>query len=101
VAGALPQTCRLAWLLEVERLKLKLAIPKDERGIYHEKVGSFLDDSDAYIAFSGSSNAGRHGLEVNYEYIDVYTSLSDQGHADADHRHFELLWRGPALAGHS
>lgn len=88
-------TALLGALLEVNRLELRICVPDDGIGIYHEKVGVFLDATD-FVAFSGSSNETRSGLEINYESVDVFTSWSDSDRALNKRRHFELLWEGKA-----
>lgn len=87
----------LGMLLEAERLEIRIATPKSGRGIYHEKVGIFLDEKDDYVAFSGSSNESRTALEVNYECIDVYPSWEESVRARAKRNHFELLWDNRAV----
>jgi superfamily II DNA or RNA helicase len=89
-------TMLLAALLEMGSLSIRIAIPKSGRGIYHEKVGIFLDELGDYVSFSGSSNESRFGLEFNYECVDVYTSWQELGRALAKRRHFEILWEGRA-----
>lgn len=84
-----------AALLQVGRLDLRIAVPKEGRGIYHEKVGVFFDES-TYVAFSGSSNESRQALEENYENVDVYPSWVSPKRADRKLRHFERLWNGTA-----
>jgi superfamily II DNA or RNA helicase len=86
----------LTALLEAGRLEIRIAIPKSGRGIYHEKVGVFLDDEGNHVSFSGSSNESRSGLEINYECVDVYTSWEALKRALAKRKHFELLWEGNA-----
>lgn len=87
----------LGMLLEAERLEIRIATPKSGRGIYHEKVGIFLDEHDDYVSFSGSSNESRTALEVNYECIDVYPSWEEPVRASAKRNHFELLWDNKAV----
>lgn len=86
----------LAMLLEAGRLEMRIALPETGRGIYHEKVGVFLGEGDEFVAFSGSSNESRSGLEVNYECVDVYTSWEDTARATRKRKHFEALWSGTA-----
>ncbi len=88
-------TAILAFLLEIGCLEIHIALPKHGNGIYHEKVGLFFDGKD-YIAFSGSSNESRRGLEVNYECIDVYLSWEEPKRAIAKKKHFESLWENKA-----
>lgn len=90
----------LAMLLEAGRMEVKIAVPDATRGIYHEKVGIFIDDCDGrddYVAFAGSSNESRTAFESNYECVDVYTSWSETARAIFKRRHFEALWSGHAV----
>lgn len=89
-------TYLLTELLAAGRLEIKIAVPKKGRGIYHEKVGVFVDEVGNHVSFSGSSNESRSGLEVNYECVDVYTSWDDDKRALAKRKHFQLLWEGNA-----
>lgn len=83
---------KLAKLLEIGRLKIKIAIPKTGRGIYHEKVGLFFDKENNFLAFSGSANESYNAFENNYECIEVFTSWNDRIRAEKKKMHFETLW---------
>ena len=87
---------RLARLLEMERLEIKIATPKNGTGIYHEKIGVFFDDTD-FVAFTGSSNESRNAFEHNRECIDVYSSWDSPDRAARKRSHFEALWDGKDL----
>ena len=84
---------RLVLLLDMGRLEIQIAVPKTGSGIYHEKIGVFLDGED-YVAFSGSSNESRNALENNRECIDVFPSWSSPGRAKRKREHFEAVWEG-------
>ena len=84
---------RLGWLLEMERLEVKIAVPKTGTGIYHEKIGIFLDGEN-YVAFSGSSNESRNAFENNRECIDVFPSWHSSVRAQRKREHFEEVWEG-------
>jgi len=84
---------RLARLLELGRLEIKIATPKTGTGIYHEKIGVFIDDG-GYVAFTGSSNESRNAFENNRECIDVYASWESPDRAARKRSHFEDLWNG-------
>lgn len=90
---------RLARLLEMERLEIKIATPKTGTGIYHEKIGVFIDDKD-YVAFTGSSNESRNAFEHNRECIDVYSSWDSPDRAARKRSHFEDLWNGDDIGVH-
>lgn len=82
---------RLITLLELNRLEIKIAVPKQGTGIYHEKVGIFFDDED-YVAFTGSSNESHNAFYENRECIDVYPSWEAPSRALRKRRHFEEVW---------
>lgn len=86
-------TARLARLLELGRLEIQIAVPKTGTGIYHEKIGVFLDGDD-YVAFTGSSNESRNAFENNRECVDVYPSWTSPARAARKKAHFEALWDG-------
>ncbi len=89
-------TFLLTSLLAAGRLEILVALPLDGNGIYHEKLGIFVDSSGDFVAFSGSSNESRQAFERNYECIDVYRSWNDGTRAVAKRSHFESLWGGTA-----
>ena len=87
-------TARLVRLLEMGRLEIRIAVPKTGTGIYHEKIGLFLNGSD-HVAFTGSSNESRNAFENNRECIDVFTSWTSgdsAARAERKRAHFEALW---------
>ena len=72
----------LAWLIAENRLNIKIAYPSGSGvdtlgGIYHEKIGVFIDNDANAVAFTGSSNETLGGLLANFESIDVYWSWSE------------------------
>ena len=82
---------RLARLLEMGRLEIQIAVPRSGTGIYHEKIGLFIDGDD-FVAFAGSSNESRTAFENNRECLDVYPSWSSTSRAERKRAHFETLW---------
>ena len=83
---------RLGKLLEIGRLEIKIAMPKNGHGIFHEKLGIFFDDEHNYVAFAGSMNETYNAYEQNYECIEVFTSWKDRERAETKKEHFETLW---------
>ena len=81
---------RLARLLEIGRLEIQIAVPKTGTGIYHEKIGLFIEGDD-FVAFTGSSNESRTAFENNRECVDVYTSWESTLSRDAE----ACAFRGP------
>lgn len=91
--GVGPGTDRLARLLDLGRLEIRIALPRHGSGIYHEKVGVFLDGED-YVSFTGSANESRFAFEENCECLEVYPSWSEARRAARKRAHFEALWEG-------
>ena len=89
--GAADGALRLIRLLELDRLEIRIAVPKTGTGIYHEKIGIFLNGSD-FVAFTGSSNESLNAFANNRECIDVYTSWNSAVRASRKREHFEILW---------
>mgnify|MGYP001465316324 CR=1 FL=1 len=87
---------RLGALLEAGRLEIRIATPSHGRGIYHEKVGVFSDESGDYVAFSGSTNESREAFSENYECIDIFPSWETPSRARSKRDHFYALWTGVA-----
>lgn len=86
----------LAWLLSKGLLEIKLAIPKTlrKRGIYHEKLGVFVDGEGHVVTFTGSANESASALIDNFECLDVYCSW-DEGvskRALQKAKNFQDLW---------
>lgn len=84
-------TARLVRLLEIGRLEIQIAVPKTGTGIYHEKIGLFLDGENC-VAFTGSSNESRNAFENNRECVDVYASWNSAARVARKRTHFEKLW---------
>lgn len=78
-------------------LDIKLALVQNGSGfgIYHEKVGVFVDGQQSAIAFTGSANETSGGLSANFESIEVFKSWTADGSRVARiQSNFEELWRG-------
>ncbi len=88
----------LTWLIANKYLDIKIALPSElnttyPRGVYHEKIGVFIDDDNYAIAFSGSSNETVGGLLNNFESIDVHWSWDDEkGRVQQKIDNFQRLW---------
>jgi len=89
----------LAWLVAEERLEIRIAVPEQLQGIYHEKVGIFSDDHGNHVAYTGSPNETHGGLVSNFESIDVYRSWSEPERVERKRANFAALWenRTPRL----
>lgn len=89
----------LASLIACNQLDFKIAYLGDDEnstGIYHEKLGIFVDDCDNTICFSGSMNETGYGLDTNYEAIDVFCDWKSDYELNkclAKKNSFSLIWQ--------
>lgn len=81
-------------LIEKEYLKIKVAIPNNRLGIFHEKIGIFTDESENVIAISGSNNETKNALKLNHESFNAFCNWKDsQNDYVIDHQmDFENYW---------
>lgn len=87
----------LATLISAGALDIKVALRADRKGIYHEKIGVFLDDVGHRVSFKGSANESWSGWhsEGNFESIEVFCSWRgglESARVDKHEAHFDALW---------
>jgi superfamily II DNA or RNA helicase len=88
-------TAILAWMVADGSLDIKLAVPSEGEGIYHEKFGIFGTDRDDFVAFMGSPNETRGGVLWNFEQIAVFVageSDRETGRVADLRKAFQRLW---------
>ena len=69
----------LANLIELGLLEIKLAITDDyDCGMYHEKIGVFIDNEGNKIAISGSMNESKTAMAKNFESFVVFRDWIDE-----------------------
>jgi superfamily II DNA or RNA helicase len=88
----------MANLISSEILEIRIAIPENGSGIYHDKMGIFQDGEES-VLFIGSANetAAAWSGAVNHEQITSFTSwrnLEDRGLIEEQKNRFEKSWRG-------
>ncbi|MGD1931861.1 MAG: DNA phosphorothioation system restriction enzyme [Leptolyngbyaceae cyanobacterium] len=87
----------LSWLLAHNRLEIKIAVVPEllQAGIYHEKLGIFIDEAGNQVAFGGSANESDRAYRRNFECIDVFRSwcAGDDERIDEKLADFEGLWQ--------
>ena len=89
----------LATLVTVGALEFKIAIRKPSQGLYHEKIGIFVDDVQNRVSFIGSANESWSGWhsQGNFESIEVFCSWRHPIEEERSARHeanFDNLWTG-------
>ena len=90
----------LGWMLANGFLEIKIAFTKSGKGIYHPKVGVFIDENNDFISFSGSENASFQGLVNNIEEFKVARSWGDYREKDWSYRDLEKFkneWNGNSI----
>lgn len=94
----------VATLVAIGTLDLRIAYPAQSKGMFHEKLGVFIDKDNDAVSFKGSSNetwSGWHPLG-NIESNEVFCSWQSDSEALRVKKHrdyFERLWEGhiPAI----
>lgn len=103
----------IAWLVQQERLEIRIGVPCDSDGVplagtdagqryFHAKFGVLADDAGNRVAFSGSINESASGWQHNFESFSVFRSWRAEGWADHGEplaRRFEELWSGEPPPG--
>ncbi|WP_226011847.1 DEAD/DEAH box helicase [Halomicrobium salinisoli] len=85
----------LARLLREDRLRIKVAVPRQGSWrVFHPKMGIFYDEDGNALSFEGSVNETVGGWKNNYERFKVHRSWEDQQatYVDGDIDTFERLW---------
>lgn len=85
---------RLAKLIENNVLNVKVVDVDDDMGIYHDKIGIFVDEVGDRVLFVGSPNESKSAYLRNYEKIRLSMSWK-QGDVDRiidDEEEFDSIW---------
>ena len=86
----------LCHLIENGKLDIKIAdlLPEqnDDYGMFHEKIGLFIDDDENEVAFSGSLNESDNAFSSNFESIQVFKSWEEPKRVNIIADDFEKLW---------
>ena len=64
----------LGFMLANNNLEIKIAVPNDENGIFHSKIGILVDSLGNMVSFSGSDNETAYGWKYNIEEFKVFKS---------------------------
>lgn len=89
----------LSSLIASRILELKILLPTNKQGLFHDKLGIFSDGKN-FVSFIGSANetAAAWLHEINHENFEVFRSWSYEADARRIRRHrtdFEILWNAP------
>lgn len=87
----------LCHLIEENVLDIKVAdrlsqYDDNEMGMFHEKIGLFIDEYENKVAFSGSLNESDNAFTGNFESIQVFRSWEEPRRVSAIEDNFDRLW---------
>lgn len=88
--------CLLAELIVKDILNIKLVDVDDTYGIYHDKIGIFVDSIGDKVLFVGSPNESKNAYMGNYEKIRLSVSWreGDTDRIEDDEEEFDSIWNG-------
>ena len=86
----------LATMVETGTLEVRVAYKSDQSGIFHTKVGIFMDKEDNALSFEGSPNETFMAWQHNEERFKAFKSWEpgEDSHVLDDQRYFQDLWEG-------
>lgn len=89
----------LSTLLKFGVMDIKIAVRPSNQGLYHEKLGIFVDEFNNKVSFVGSANESWSGWHSsgNFESIEVFSSwrnFYDKERCDRHEQNFDRLWQG-------
>lgn len=87
----------LCHLIEEGILDIKIAdkiddYSVDEMGMFHEKIGLFIDENEDKVAFTGSLNESDNAFSRNFESIQVFKSWEEVRRVAIIEDDFDHLW---------
>lgn len=87
----------LCHLIEENILDIKVAdkisdFDDNDIGMFHEKIGLFIDENENKVAFSGSLNESDNAFSKNFESIQVFKSWEEPKRVAIIESNFERLW---------
>lgn len=88
----------LGWMIVNGNLEIKVAYPKDNKLLFHPKVGILKDSDNNILSFSGSDNETKSGWKDNIEEFKVFASWKS-GHQEiiqSDIDSFYKYWNNNA-----
>jgi len=84
----------LCHLIENNKLDIKIAYKMcgNSMGMFHEKIGVFVDEDRNKVAFTGSLNESENAFNNNFESIYVFKSWVDNEDTLSIDDDFDRLW---------
>lgn len=77
-------------------LKVKVAEPLNVQGLFHEKIGVFIDDKANMIAINGSNNETGSAIKLNQESFNTFCSwkIGQEDYVIEHLNDFNNYWNG-------
>ena len=87
----------MVWMIRKGSLDIRVAIPKSGGGLFHQKIGTFIDEKGDRVSFSGSNNEtlAAWGKGINSESFTTHcewVSDTDRNHVETIADKFERFW---------
>ena len=81
-------------LLKMKMIEIKVAVPKNEYGLFHDKIGIFVDGFNNRIAISGSNNETSNSVNYNIESFNTFSSwkIGQDEYVKEHEKDFEIYW---------
>lgn len=81
-------------LIQMNVLDIRIAVPTNEIGLFHDKIGIFIDNEDNCIAISGSNNETLNATNFNHESFSVFCNwkTGQEEYVDTYNHDFETIW---------
>ena len=87
----------MGYMLTHDKLEIKIALPKDGIGMYHDKIGIMhFDSGDDKLSFAGSANETSAAWKFNSEQLEVFTSWGGERDNVSIRNHqrwFNMVWQ--------
>ena len=84
----------LFYLIKLNLLEIKVSIPRNQKGFFHEKIAIFEDEFNNKIAISGSNNETQNAIAFNSESFSAFASWKEgqNDYVNAYNDGFNELW---------
>lgn len=90
----------MGYMLTNNKLEIKIAIPKNRIGMYHDKIGIMhLDTGEDKLSFAGSANETSAAWKFNSEQLEVFTTWGGERDNISIRNHqrwFNTVWDNKA-----
>lgn len=79
-------------ILDIKVADMRFSSELDKLGMFHEKIGLFIDENGDTVAFTGSMNESDNAFSRNFESIQVFKSWEEPKRVAIISEDFDNLW---------